>query len=97
MDNTQMIPPGGGDKTQAFTQGGEATQMPGGDRVAFSGTSMAAPQVANLAGKILAVNPALTPPRVIEIIVSTADKTADGRRTLVNPKKALAAAQAKSG
>jgi len=71
--------------------------LPGGDRVAFSGTSMASPQVANLAGKILAVNPALTPPKVIEIIVSTADKTADGRRTLVNPKKALAAAQAKSG
>jgi subtilisin family serine protease len=69
--------------------------LPGGDRVALSGTSMASPQVANLAGKILAVNPALTPPQVIDIIVSTADKTADGRRTLVNPKKALAAAQQK--
>ncbi len=69
--------------------------LPGGDRVAFSGTSMASPQVANLAGKILAVNPALTPPQVIEIIVSTADKTADGRRTLVNPKKALEAARQK--
>jgi subtilisin family serine protease len=63
--------------------------LPGGDRVAFSGTSMASPQVANLAGKIFAVNPALTPPQVIEIIVSTADKTADARRTLVNPKRAL--------
>jgi subtilisin family serine protease len=69
--------------------------LPGGDRVAFSGTSMASPQVANLAGKILAVNPALTPPQVIEIIVSTADKTADGRRTLVNPKQALEAAKQK--
>ena len=69
--------------------------LPGGDRVAFSGTSMASPQVANLAGKILVVNPALTPPQVIEIIVSTADKTADGRRTLVNPKKALEAARQK--
>ncbi|HSQ10443.1 MAG TPA: S8 family serine peptidase [Burkholderiaceae bacterium] len=69
--------------------------LPGGDRVAYSGTSMAAPQVANLAGKILAVNPALTPTQVIEIIVSTADKTADGRRTLVNPKKALEGARQK--
>jgi subtilisin family serine protease len=69
--------------------------LPGGDRVAYSGTSMAAPQVANLAGKILAVNPALTPPQVIEIIVSTSDKTADGRRTLVNPKKALEGARQK--
>ena len=37
MDNTQMIPPGGGDRTQAFTQGGEATQMPGGDRTVSGG------------------------------------------------------------
>ena len=63
--------------------------LPGGERVALSGTSMASPQVANLAGKILAVNPALTPPQVIAIIVNTADKTADGRRVLINPKKAL--------
>jgi hypothetical protein len=67
--------------------------LPGGDRVAYSGTSMASPQVANLAGKILVVNPALTPTQVIDIIVSTADKTPDGRRTLVNQKKALDAAR----
>jgi subtilisin family serine protease len=50
---------------------------------------MASPQVANLAAKILAVNPKLTPQQVIAVIRDTADKTADGRRTLVNPKKAL--------
>jgi len=69
--------------------------IPGGERLAESGTSMAAPQVTNLAAKILAINPQLTPPQVIAIIRDTADKTADGRRTLVNPKKALAAAEAK--
>jgi subtilisin family serine protease len=63
--------------------------MPGGDRIAESGTSMASPQVANLAAKILAVNPKLKPEEVIRIIRDTADKTPDGRRTLVNPKKAL--------
>jgi len=63
--------------------------IPGGDKLAESGTSMASPQVANLAAKILAVNPRLTPPEVIKLIRDTADKTADGRRTLVNPKKAL--------
>ena len=66
--------------------------LPGGARVAESGTSMASPQIAGLAAKILAVNPKLKPTQVIELIVSTADKTADGRRTLVNPKKAIAAA-----
>jgi subtilisin family serine protease len=66
--------------------------LPGGDRVALSGTSMASPQVANLAAKMLAVNPRLTPPQVIALIVATADKTPDGRRTLVNPAKAVRAA-----
>lgn len=69
--------------------------IPGGDRVALSGTSMASPQVANLAGKMLAVNPALTPPQVIAIIVATADKTADGRRTLINPARAVEAARSR--
>ena len=63
--------------------------IPGGDKLAESGTSMASPQVANLAAKILAVNPKLAPAQVIKLIRDTADKTPDGRRTLVNPKKAL--------
>ncbi len=69
--------------------------IPGGERIPESGTSMASPQVANLAGKILAVNPKLKPTEVIAIIRSTADKTADGRRTLINPKKAVDAATMK--
>ncbi|MCR5864871.1 S8 family serine peptidase [Aquincola sp. J276] len=68
--------------------------LPGGDRVALSGTSMASPQVANLAAKMLAVNPSLTPGRLIELIVGTAERTPDGRRVLVHPKNAVAAAAA---
>ncbi len=68
--------------------------VPGGDRMKFSGTSMASPNVVNLAAKILAVNPGLKPPEVIRIIRGTADTTADGRRHLINPAKAVAAAQA---
>jgi len=63
--------------------------IPGGEKLAESGTSMASPQVANLAGKILAVSPKLKPSEVIALIRDTAEKTADGRRTLVNPKKAV--------
>jgi subtilisin family serine protease len=68
--------------------------LPGGAKVALSGTSMASPEVTNLAGKLLAVNPKLTPTELIRIITDTADRSADGRRNLVNPKKALAAALA---
>lgn len=67
--------------------------LPGGDRVALSGTSMSSPQVTNLAAKLLAVNPKLTPVELIGIITSTAEKTADGRRTLVHPARALEAAR----
>ena len=68
--------------------------LPGGQRVAQSGTSMAAPQVANLAAKLLVVNPKLKPAELVDIIVKTADRSADGRRKLIHPGKALAAAQA---
>jgi len=72
------------------------SMIPGGDTLAESGTSMASPQVANLAAKILAVDAKLTPPQVIKLIRDTADKTPDGRRTLVNPKKAIEKAHAKA-
>lgn len=67
--------------------------LPGGTRVALSGTSMASPQVAGLAAKLLAVNPALKPADLIRIIVTTAERTADGRRNLMHPRKALAQAR----
>jgi subtilisin family serine protease len=72
------------------------SMIPGGDKLAESGTSMASPQVANLAAKILAIDPALTPPQVIALIRDTAQRTPDGRRILIDPKKAVAAAEAKS-
>ncbi len=68
--------------------------LPGGARVALSGTSMAAPQVAGLAAKLLAVRPGLTPEAVITLMTRSADRSADGRRVLMNPKAALAAALA---
>ena len=68
--------------------------IPGGDKLAESGTSMASPQVVNLAAKMIAVDPRLTPPQVIAVIRDTADTTADGRRNLINPRKALAKVEA---
>lgn len=65
--------------------------VPGGGRVALSGTSMAAPQVASLAAKMLAVKPSLKPPEIIDIMRRTADRSEDGRRVLIHPARALAA------
>ena len=69
------------------------SRFPGGQKVALSGTSMASPEVANLVAKILAVDPRLSPPQVIDIIVKTAERTPDGRRALIDPAKAVAAAE----
>jgi subtilisin family serine protease len=66
--------------------------VPGGQRLAISGTSMAAPQVANLAAKLLAVKPTLKPQELIALMRDTADRSDDGRRTLIHPARALAVA-----
>jgi hypothetical protein len=63
--------------------------LPGGMRVAFSGTSMAAPNVTNLAAKLIAAKPSLKPVQVIAIIKQTAEPSADGRRRLAHPAHAM--------
>ncbi len=63
--------------------------IPGGDRMKFSGTSMAAPQVSNLAAKLIALDPALTPVQVKAMILAHAEKR--GRVNLINPKATIAA------
>ena len=65
--------------------------VPGGRHIALSGTSMASPQVTNLAAKMMAVKSSLKPQEVIAIMRSTADRSEDGRRTLIHPARALAA------
>jgi subtilisin family serine protease len=65
--------------------------VPGGDRLKFSGTSMASPNVANLAAKLLAVNPRLKPTELIKLIADgTEASTEDPKIRLINPKKSLA-------
>ncbi len=63
--------------------------IPGGEQLAFSGTSMAAPNVTNLAGKLFALNPKLTVAQVIDLIKSGTDTSEDGRIKLINPQKSV--------
>jgi subtilisin family serine protease len=62
--------------------------LPGGDRARFSGTSMAAPQVTNLAGKLFALDPKLTPTEVKAMILAGAERK--GRVNLIHPKATIA-------
>jgi subtilisin family serine protease len=55
-----------------------------------SGTSMASPNVANLAAKLIALDPSLTPVRVIELIKKGATTSEDGRLHLINPSASVA-------
>lgn len=60
--------------------------VPGGDRMKVSGTSMSSPQVANLAAKLLAIDPTLTPTKLIALIRKGADE-----EKRINPAQTLAA------
>jgi subtilisin family serine protease len=64
--------------------------VPGGTRLKFSGTSMASPNVVNLAAKLIALDPSLTPEQTIALIEKGADASADGRLHLINPKASVA-------
>lgn len=63
--------------------------VPGGARLRISGTSMATPQVVNLAAKLFALAPQLTPPEVIDLIRRGATTSEDGRRHLIDEKRSV--------
>ena len=63
--------------------------VPGGARVKLSGTSMASPNVTNLAAKLFAIDPSLTPVQAIELIKRGATTSEDGRRHLIDPKRSV--------
>ncbi|MHC4697797.1 MAG: S8 family serine peptidase [Planctomycetota bacterium] len=65
--------------------------VPGGKRMKFSGTSMASPNVANLAAKLLAADPTLPPTHLIELIMRGAERRTAGDTSylLINPKRTL--------
>jgi subtilisin family serine protease len=94
-----------GDET-SFTSYGKAvvvdsdgynveSYVPGGARLRLSGTSMASPNVVNLAAKLFALDPSLTPAQVVELIRQGATASEDGRRHLIDEKRSVALLQTK--
>ncbi len=89
------------DKFTSFTTTGKNVELyangyriesfiPGGQKVKLSGTSMASPQVVNLAAKILALKPELKPAAVIELIRKNTDPVpGQPGRFIINPKRTI--------
>jgi subtilisin family serine protease len=65
------------------------SSIPGGSRLRLSGTSMASPNVVNLAAKLFALDPSLTPGQVIRLIRDGASASADGRRHLIDERRSV--------
>ena len=71
--------------------------VPGGQKIKFSGTSMAAPQTSNLAAKILALRPELKPAEVVKLISEHADPVpGQAGRFVINPKRTIEAVRGKA-
>jgi subtilisin family serine protease len=63
--------------------------VPGGARLPLSGTSMAAPNVTNLAAKLFALDPSLSPEQVIALIKDGSTPSDDGRQRLIDEKRSV--------
>jgi subtilisin family serine protease len=80
-------------KVEVYANGYEVPSVvPGGDTIPMSGTSMAAPQVVNLAAKLLALRPDLGVEELRRAIVEAADEKTIGEDRairLLNPKASV--------
>ncbi|HEY1648071.1 MAG TPA: S8 family serine peptidase [Terracidiphilus sp.] len=63
--------------------------VPGGAKLRMSGTSMASPNAVNLAAKLIALDPQLTPEQTIHLMVAGATPSEDGRRHNIDPKRSV--------
>jgi subtilisin family serine protease len=71
--------------------------IPGGAKMKLSGTSMASPNVVNLAAKLFALDPSLTPKQVIDLIERGATTSEGGRLHLIDEKRSVALLQQQKG
>jgi hypothetical protein len=67
-----------------------SSEIPQGYTVKFSGTSMAAPNVTNLAAKLFALDPSLTAREARALIVRGARPVPGGKLPLIDPKRSIA-------
>lgn len=80
-----------GKNVTAYADGFEVDSfIPGGTRLKLSGTSMASPEVANLAAKLFALDPKLTVAEAIDLIKQGLEPNKTNPKILLlNPKKSI--------
>jgi len=79
-----------GERVDVYANGYEIESvLPGGDTMTGSGTSLSSPNAANLAAKLLALDPTLTTDEVVRLIKEGADRSEDGRLLIINPKRSV--------
>ncbi len=81
----------GGRNVRVYANGFQVeSEIPGGGTMKMSGTSMASPNVCNLAAKLFTVKPELSPEEVVSLIEEGADPNKDHPNILlINPKKTV--------
>jgi hypothetical protein len=81
----------GGGNVVIYANGFEVeSYVPGGGRMAASGTSMSSPNVLNLAAKLFALDPSLTVSEVIDLMKRGATPAeADPSMLLINPQRSV--------
>lgn len=78
-----------GERVRLYARGeGVTIRAPGGMVMKSSGTSFSAPATARAAAQMLAVNPRLTPPQLIDGLLASATQ-GDGALRLLHPAQAL--------
>ena len=80
-----------GKNVAAYADGFEVeSPIPGGTTLKLSGTSMASPEVTNLAAKLFALDPTLQPADVIDLIhQGLTPSQSDARILLIDPRKSV--------
>ena len=82
-----------GDEISLYANGYRVpARLPGGKQGFPTGTSMATPNVANAAAKVLLVNPDLSGAELKDLLIATSEPNSTGQR-LLNPRRAVDAAR----
>lgn len=82
----------GGRNVRVYANGFQVeSEVPGGGTMKMNGTSMASPNVCNLAAKLITIKPELKPEEVVVLIEKAADPNEDHPNILlINPKNTVA-------